>query len=70
MSMNLNDIAILNIHRADYCYIISEISKSETINLMENVGLTEDIITVGDIEIEKQKIYRCKSPTFFRRCRY
>ena len=32
MSMNLSDIAILNIHGADYCCIISRISKSEAIN--------------------------------------
>ena len=29
MSMNLSDIAILNINGADYCCIISGISKSE-----------------------------------------
>ena len=33
MSMNLCDIAILNIHSAD-CFIISRISKSEAINIM------------------------------------
>ena len=32
--MNLNDIAILNNKGADYCCIISRISKSEAINLM------------------------------------
>ena len=32
MSMNLSDIAIVNIHGADYCCIISRISKSEAIN--------------------------------------
>ena len=30
MSMNLSNIAILNIHSADYCCIISGIRKSET----------------------------------------
>ena len=40
-SMNLSDIAILNINGADYCCIISGISKSETINLMRNIDLTE-----------------------------
>ena len=34
ISMNLSDIAILNIKSADYCCIISGISKSEAINLM------------------------------------
>ena len=41
MSMNLSDIAILNIKDTDYCCIISRISKSEAINLMQNVDLTE-----------------------------
>ena len=35
MSMNLSDIAILNIKSADYRSIISIISKSEAINLMQ-----------------------------------
>ena len=41
MSMNLSDISILNIKSADYCCIISGISKSEVINLMQNTDLTE-----------------------------
>ena len=41
MSMNLSDISILNIKSADYCCIISRISKSEVINLMRNTDLTE-----------------------------
>ena len=43
MSMNYSDIAFLDIHGihgTDY-YIISEINKSEAINLMENVDLSE-----------------------------
>ena len=39
--LNLSDIAILNIHGTDYCCIISEISKSDAINLMQNINLTE-----------------------------
>ena len=35
MSMNLSDIAILNIKNADYRCIISGISKSEAMNLMQ-----------------------------------
>ena len=34
MSINLSDTAILNIINADYCCIISGISKNEAINLM------------------------------------
>ena len=41
MSMNLSDIAILNIKGSGYCCIISGISKSETTNLMGNTNLTE-----------------------------
>ena len=41
MSMNLSDIAILNIKGSDYCCIISLISKNEAINLMQNATLTE-----------------------------
>ena len=36
MSMNLNDITILNIKGSDYHCIISLISKNEAINLMQN----------------------------------
>ena len=41
MSMNLSDIAILNIKSADYCCITGRISKSEVINLMQNINLIE-----------------------------
>ena len=46
MSINLSDIAILNIKRSDYRCIISLISKSEAINLMQNVDLTEKSATL------------------------
>ena len=41
MSMNLSDITILSIKRSDYRGIISGISKTEAINLMQNTELTE-----------------------------
>ena len=42
MSMkNLSDIAILNIKGTDYHCISSGISKSEAINLIKNINLTE-----------------------------
>ena len=41
MSINLRNIAILNIEGVDYCYIICVISKSEAINLMQNTNLTK-----------------------------
>ena len=41
MSMNLINIAILNIKGSNYCCIISGISKNEAINLMQNIDLNE-----------------------------
>ena len=41
MSLNLSDIAILNIKDSDYHHIIVLISKNETINLFKNADLTE-----------------------------
>ena len=41
MSINLSDIAILNIKGSDYRCIISLISKNEAINLMQNADLIE-----------------------------
>ena len=41
MSMNLSDIAVLNMKNADCYCIITRISKCETINLMQNTDLTE-----------------------------
>ena len=41
MSVNLSDIAILNIKGSNYCCIISGISKNEAINLMQNADFTK-----------------------------
>ena len=41
MSLNLSDVAILNVKDSDYCCIISLISKNEAINLIKNDDLTE-----------------------------
>ena len=41
MSINLSDIAILNIEGSDYHCIISLSSKNEAIKLMQNADLTE-----------------------------
>ena len=41
ISINLSDIAILNIKNSDYRCIISLISKNEAVNLMKNADLTE-----------------------------
>ena len=45
-SLNLSDIAILNIKGSDYRCIISLISKNETINLLQNANLTEKSGTI------------------------
>ena len=41
MSVNLSDIAILNIKGSDYCCINSLISKHQAINLKQNADLTK-----------------------------
>ena len=41
MSVNLSDIAILNIKGSDYCSIISLFSTNEAIKLLQNADLTE-----------------------------
>ena len=41
MSINLSDITILKIKNADYCCIITEITISEAIKLLQNINLTE-----------------------------
>ena len=41
VSMNLSNIAILNIKIEDYSCIISGISKSGAINVMQNIDLKE-----------------------------
>ena len=45
MSVNISDIAVLNIKGSDYCCIIGLISKNEAINLLQNANLTEKIGT-------------------------
>ena len=81
MSINLSNIAILNIKASDYRRIINLISKNEAIKFMQNADLTEkneillniknlfshmkmgkEILTFGNIEIEKNKFYRHKTP--------
>ena len=41
MSMDLSDIAILNIEGSDYCCVISRITKNEAIRLIHNANLIE-----------------------------
>ena len=42
MSINLNDYGILNIQNVDYCCNINGISKSNNVNILQNVDLTEE----------------------------
>ena len=46
VSVNLNDIAILNIKGPDYHCVINLIRKSETINIIGNADLTEKSGTI------------------------
>ena len=41
MSMNRSNIAILNIHDADYCCIIIGINKNELIKLIQSIDLSK-----------------------------
>ena len=41
MFVNLSDIAILNVNVVDYCCIITGISKSEAVNLLQKADLNE-----------------------------
>ena len=41
MSTNPNDFALLNITNRNYCCIISRITKSEAVNLLQNAHLTK-----------------------------
>ena len=41
VSMNLIDTAILNIHGLNYHCMITRVSKSEAVNLMQNINLSE-----------------------------
>ena len=55
--MNLNDIAILNIIRYDYCCIITGISKSEAIKLLQ-------------IWLKKVEHYKTKYQEQFWSCKF
>ena len=46
MSINRSNIAILKSKNAVYSFIITEISKSEARNLMQNIDLTEKSVTL------------------------
>ena len=80
MSINFEDIAILNIRGVDYRCNVYGISKSKAIIMLKNADLTKrywstikinffmkykmgkEIITFGDIKVEKQNFYSHKNP--------
>ena len=79
MSLNLSDIAILNIKGSDYRCIISGINKSKTMNLksrlkkqniikhknlLPHIKIGKEILTFGDIKLKKKKTFRHESLTF------
>ena len=78
MSINLSNIAILDINSSVYRCTISLISKNEGINLMQNADLTQksikslflyiklgkELLTLGDIQI-KTKIFTAIRLLFF-----
>ena len=68
MSIDLNNIIILNIHGTDYRCITDGITKSEAVNLLrkmyKDVKMYKENTTFRDIEINKRKFHRFKN-TFF-----
>ena len=52
MAIDINSIAIVNTHGVDYCYIINVNRKGETINVLENANLCEDINFLSNIQNE------------------
>ena len=68
MSIDLNNIIILNIHGTDYRCITDGITKSEAVNLLrkmyKDVKMCKENTTFRDIEINKRKFHRFKN-TFF-----
>ena len=68
MSMNLNDIAILNINGINYRFDINGVRKSEAVNLLQNADvikksgvlymkMDKKFIKFREIEIEKHKFH-------------
>ena len=88
MSINLSNIAILNIKGSNFLCVISLISKNDAINLLQNADFTQKSRvlqniknwfsyikmgkeTFGNTEVEKERLYRHKTPIFFFfLCRY
>ena len=72
MSMNLSIIAILSINAVNSLQKADLKKKKRIIkqkDLFSNIKLDKEILTLGHIEIEKNKSYRYESP-IFKRYRY
>ena len=65
MFLNLRNIYVLNINRADYHCIINGISKNEAIKLMKNVDLTEKSRTLWNMKNVLSHIKIVKEITTF-----
>ena len=50
MSINLNDIAILNIHGVDYCCNVKRIDQSKVINLLHNRDVDEKKMSIVKVK--------------------
>ena len=42
LSINLSNIAMLNIHGVDYHYIIKKISKHKAVNILQNADFSDE----------------------------
>ena len=64
MSVNLSDIAILNVKGSNYSWIITLISLNEAINLLQNaflkvyIKIEKTITKFDNIKIPKQKFHQ------------
>ena len=60
MSVNLNDIANLNIHGVNYLCIIRGFNKNESINLLKNVNLNAKkekfLLRIKHLDLDTQNI--------------
>ena len=63
MSLNFRDLYILKIKGADNCFIVNRVSKSEAVNLMQNIDLTEK-------RRRKNIIQKAKYQEQFSNCRF
>ena len=67
MSMNLSDIAILNLKAINLIQNIDLTEKNETLpSIKVNCHIGKDVLMYGDIEIFFKKIYRNRTPIFLK----